>query len=386
MNQQPGSIDLPDKKLYGLDHLRALAITLVLLFHYQIFSHPKWIEAAGKFGWTGVDLFFVLSGYLIASQLFFAIAKGNQISFPEFFLKRFFRIIPAYIVVVIIYFCVPAFHEREALSPLWRFLTFTQNFGLDLSTRGTFSHSWSLCIEEQFYLLLPLILIGLVYFKKIKKGYIILIVLFVAGFIARIASWYLLVNPLHDSENYWVAWDEFIYYPTYNRLDGLLTGVSIAAIFQFRPNMKKWITDHAMLFFVAGIILLICSYFICIHEQSFIASVFGFPLISISYGLIVIAAICPSTFLYKTNSKITTNLAMLSYATYLTHKGVIHVAQQQLVKLGIPTDGTLMFILCIVIATLAALLMNKAIERPFLKLREKLLKKKQYSLQVQVKQ
>src|SRR5579871_5670315 len=101
MNQQPGSIDLPDKKLYGLDHLRALAITLVLLFHYQIFSHPKWIEAAGKFGWTGVDLFFVLSGYLIASQLFFAIAKGNQISFPEFFLKRFFRIIPAYIVVVI---------------------------------------------------------------------------------------------------------------------------------------------------------------------------------------------------------------------------------------------------------------------------------------------
>ncbi|HEX4373461.1 MAG TPA: acyltransferase, partial [Puia sp.] len=153
MEQDLGLIDhTRHKKFYGLDHLRALAITIVLLFHYQIFKHPGWIAKAGKFGWTGVDLFFVLSGYLIASQLFATMAKRKQISFPEFFIKRFFRIIPAYLVVVAVYFCVPAFREREALSPLWRFLTFTQNFHLDLRSSGTFSHSWSLCIEEQFYL------------------------------------------------------------------------------------------------------------------------------------------------------------------------------------------------------------------------------------------
>src|SRR5580704_8318116 len=162
MDQQAVLSNFPNKKLYGLDLLRALAITLVLFFHYQIFGHPHWIETFGKFGWTGVDLFFVLSGYLIASQLFVKMATGKKISFPEFFLKRFFRIIPAYLAVLTIYFCFPAFREREALSPLWRFLTFTQNFGLDLSIHGTFSHSWSLCIEEQFYLLLPLILIGLI--------------------------------------------------------------------------------------------------------------------------------------------------------------------------------------------------------------------------------
>ncbi len=377
MNQELGLINhATQKKLFGLDHLRALAITLVLLFHYQIFQHPKWIEKAGKFGWTGVDLFFVLSGYLIASQLFATMAIGKQISFREFFLKRFFRIIPAYLTIVAIYFCVPAFHEREALSPLWRFLTFTQNFGLDLKTYGTFSHSWSLCIEEQFYLLLPLILITLVYFKKSKQGYIILIILFLAGFISRLYSWYVLVSPLADTENYWVAWNEFIYYPTYNRLDGLLTGVSIAALFQFKPNVRAYIFDRAKYFLLAGLALLVCSYFVCLNEHSFVATIFGFPLVSISYGLIVIGAISPSTFLFRINSKFTTNLATLSYAIYLSHKGVMHVTQQQLMKLGIAGDGNLMFVFCIISAVLAALLMNRIIEKPFLKLREIILRKR----------
>lgn len=55
-------------KLWGLDHLRALAIILVFFFHYgRLFPHPEWTTTLGKFGWTGVDLFFVLSGYLISS-------------------------------------------------------------------------------------------------------------------------------------------------------------------------------------------------------------------------------------------------------------------------------------------------------------------------------
>src|SRR5882672_4741282 len=148
-----------NSKLLGLDHLRTLAITLVFFYHYRIFQHPEWTESAGSFGWTGVDLFFVLSGYLIAGQLFHKIAQGKGNDMGEFYFKRFFRIIPAYLVVVALYFCLPAFREREALPPLWKFLTFTQNFGLDIKHRGTFSHAWSLCIEEQFYLLLPLIML-----------------------------------------------------------------------------------------------------------------------------------------------------------------------------------------------------------------------------------
>ena len=159
-----------NNRLFGLDHLRALAIILVFVYHYgRLFPHPEWTNSISKFGWTGVDLFFVLSGYLIASQLFAKIAQERKISFKEFFLKRFFRIIPAYIVVVTTYFLFPSFREREALAPLWKYLTFTQNLGLDAVRQGTFSHAWSLCIEEQFYFFFPMILITLVYFKGIKK-------------------------------------------------------------------------------------------------------------------------------------------------------------------------------------------------------------------------
>ena len=105
------------QRLQGLDHLRALAIIFVFLFHYFILSggQPAWLPDAASFGWTGVDLFFVLSGFLIASQLFGDIKKRQQISFRDFFLKRFFRIVPAYLVTVGLYFYIPFFREKESL-------------------------------------------------------------------------------------------------------------------------------------------------------------------------------------------------------------------------------------------------------------------------------
>jgi peptidoglycan/LPS O-acetylase OafA/YrhL len=68
----------------GLDHLRALAIVSVFAFHYRLFSNQPLIHVAGEFGWSGVDLFFVLSGFLIASQLFTRYALGGQVRWAEF--------------------------------------------------------------------------------------------------------------------------------------------------------------------------------------------------------------------------------------------------------------------------------------------------------------
>src|ERR1700733_7711452 len=101
-------------KLHGLDHLRAFAITFVFFYHYgRLFPHPQWTNTISEFGWSGVDLFFVLSGYLIASQLFKKISFQQKISLKEFFTKRFFRIIPAYLIVVALYFLFPFMRERE---------------------------------------------------------------------------------------------------------------------------------------------------------------------------------------------------------------------------------------------------------------------------------
>jgi peptidoglycan/LPS O-acetylase OafA/YrhL len=80
------SFEKKQSKLYGLDHLRALAIIFVFLYHYRIpiFGHPEWIKDYAKFGWIGVDLFFVLSGFLISTQLFSQIDDDEKISFRVF--------------------------------------------------------------------------------------------------------------------------------------------------------------------------------------------------------------------------------------------------------------------------------------------------------------
>jgi len=113
-----------DKKFTGLDHLRALAISLVFLFHYSFYQHPAWMERFSGFGWCGVDLFFVLSGFLISNQLFAEWQNKHQVSLPVFYLKRAFRILPPYFFVLLIYIFVPAFHEREKLAPLWKMFTY----------------------------------------------------------------------------------------------------------------------------------------------------------------------------------------------------------------------------------------------------------------------
>jgi peptidoglycan/LPS O-acetylase OafA/YrhL len=94
--------DFDKERLHGLDHLRALAILLVMTHHYRS-GMPAWLEPVRNIGWTGVDLFFVLSGYLIGYQLLKEVKNTNTISFKRFYTKRFFRIIPAYVVVLIIY-------------------------------------------------------------------------------------------------------------------------------------------------------------------------------------------------------------------------------------------------------------------------------------------
>ncbi len=365
-----------DKKIPGLDFLRAMAILLVFLWHYQRYGSPEWLKGISKFGWTGVDLFFVLSGYLIGTQLFSTTVKGEEVSIYQFYLKRFFRIVPAYLLVLILYFSFPGFREREGISPLWKFLTFTMNFGLDYQNAGSFSHAWSLCIEEQFYLFFPLLL---VLFSKIKAGsksLLIFPLLFAAGIAARIYSWQTFVAPLYaDKENMGLvanAYSKYVYYPSYNRLDGLLVGVFIALLLAFRPAVKNKIDSKGNVFFVVSMLILAATYFLCTEPFSFYAAVFSYPLVSIAYGLLVLAALSPACFMNRLNFKIFNVLAMLSYSIYLTHKQINHVVQKLLAAYHFNETG--MFAICFVVSIMGGLVLHLLIEKPFLKLRNKLLK------------
>ena len=365
----------PPNKYYGLDNLRAFAIIMVFFFHYQRwFEHPAWMPTALNFGWTGVDLFFVLSGFLISSQLFAQIKKDGHFSMRNFYIKRFFRILPIYYFVLAIYFLFPFFSSTQLLPPLWKFLTFTQNFGADFTNQRAFGVVWSLCVEEHFYLLMPAILLLLLKTGIFKKGYLLLLVLFVAGFLIRLYCWYdVYLHQTNGVENR-MLWVQTIYYPTYNRLDGLLAGVSIAAMYNYLPAIFNRLSKYVNLLIAIGLIILTGTYFLCGNNMDFVRSIFSFPLVSIGFGCTVLSAIMPNSFLYKWKSVVLTKIAELSYALYLVHMAIILSAQTVLSDWGIAKNSSLMLVLTIILCIVVALILHHAIEKPFMKMRERFLK------------
>jgi len=376
-NVSSSAFDIGEKhKLHGLDHLRAVAITAVLCFHYQFFGHPDWERGSiSGFGWTGVDLFFVLSGFLIAGQLFESVAKGKPVSVREFFIKRFFRIIPPYMLVLALYLAIPAVREWGHLSPVWKYFTFTLNFGQDPGKYGTFSHAWSLCVEEQFYLLLPLVFWLFSFGKPGKKPFSLVGALFIAGIILRQFSWKYFAGPYLDTDSFGAKWNEFVYYPTYNRLDGLLAGVSIAGLFTFYPAVKNWVNRHCYAILVTGVLLLTAAWQISNIYASYITSTYGFPIVSLGYGLVLAAFVSPSCIFYRLKSKVTSFIATLSYAIYLSHKIVIHLVQKQLESFGLDKNSVWTMLICAVCIVAGALLIRYLIEKPALKMRNRILER-----------
>ena len=157
--------------IHELDGLRGLAILLVLTFHIYGFqnvaqylnnAHPS-LAALWKvvgFGWCGVDLFFVLSGFLITTILLNT--KGSKHYFRAFYGRRVLRIFPLYFLVVLLFFHVqgplkilPGYGPVEGEEP-W-FLAYLANWKMGIWALGPLSHFWSLCVEEQFYLVWPLV-------------------------------------------------------------------------------------------------------------------------------------------------------------------------------------------------------------------------------------
>ncbi len=157
----------------ALDGLRGLAIIMVMLLHYSPFL-PNFLRPLLRQGGSGVDLFFVLSGFLITGILHDA--KGQDHYFRNFYARRFLRIFPLYygvlsvllISLLIFRFGFPGIWAHKHLAPLlWSYQpwlwTYTANFYMAMHRNGMFMllHFWSLSIEEQFYLVWPLVVFSL---------------------------------------------------------------------------------------------------------------------------------------------------------------------------------------------------------------------------------
>jgi peptidoglycan/LPS O-acetylase OafA/YrhL len=363
---------------YGLDNLRAFAIIVVILFHYpRWFPHPEWFPNVLKFGWTGVDLFFVLSGFLISSQLFAQIKKNGSFSMKDFYIKRFFRILPVYYFVLALYFLFPVLSGDQLLPPLWKFLTFTHNIGFtNFETHRSFGVVWSLCVEEHFYLLLPVTLLLLLKTGWLKKAGVLLLILFAAGFAFRLYSWYNIYIPESNGIENRALWIQTIYYPTWCRLDGLVVGVAIAGLYNYMPALFARLSRFANVLIATGLTILTIAYFLFTNNIGFGRSIFSFSMVSIGYGSLVLAAIMPGSMLFRWRSAVLSMIARLSYSLYLIHMGVILMVQEILYAWGIAKESNWTFILSMVFCILVSLALYYSIERPFMKMRERFLQKK----------
>lgn len=369
------AIDAPgSERFYGLDLLRTMAILLVITWHIPRSLLPfHWKPST----WAGVDLFFVLSGYLISSQLLRPYTFGGQPSFAKFYVRRALRVLPAYLFVLLLYFAMPQFREQPAISSAWRFLAFTQNFGLDISSRGAFSHAWSLCVEEHFYLALPVIVYWLMKRPNFRWACTLAAAIVFCGLIVRGVLWMHYIKPLTSAndERLMIAYLEKIYYPTYSRLDGLLIGVVIAAVKLFRPIWWKQLTARGNTLLAAAIAILGCAFYICQDEMaSFAAAVVGFPLFALGFGLLVMSSLSSGSLLAKYRFRGVSAGATLAYSVYLTHKEIMHLDQQYLSRFVAGSSPWWLAIYGLSILA-AGCILYFLVERPFLKLRDRLVNK-----------
>jgi peptidoglycan/LPS O-acetylase OafA/YrhL len=358
----------------GLDTLRAAAILLVFMYHYMVFVSREptfgWLSVVG---WVGVDLFFVLSGYLIANQLFAGADKGQTLSLRAFYARRALRTWPAFWVVVAAYFLLPSVMGGKEPPPLWRFLTFTQNWQLEPGT--AFSHAWSLCIEEQFYLVLPL---AYLIATRVRLGrfaaWTFMGALIALGVGARFYFW----NRYGlESSGLIGRYHPYVYYATLCRFDEFIPGVAVAYIRHFHPQTWQRITLRGQtilaiaLFATITIVTLAHSfYYIDGYGYGFFLTVFGYSLIAMAFALLVVAALSPSSFLYRMHVPGAYHLALWSYSIYLTHKAIGHILFNAFKPLAI--SSSLLLLVISVVSVLVGALLYWIVESPFMKLRDRL--------------
>jgi len=357
-------------RLSSLDTLRALAVTIVVLHHYTLFvsSDDASFGWVGRIGWVGVDLFFALSGYLIGNQIFAALRSGAGLSLPRFYARRLLRTLPNYLAVLALYVLSAAWREDAPLLPLWRYLSFTQNLGLAPGT--AFSHSWSLAIEEQFYLVLPLLaLLAAAVRMPLRLAWSALALAVLGGMLLRAGLW----SAQVEGKEYGIYfYYKLIYYASLCRLDELIAGVGLALLRQGAPALWIRIARHGNATLAASLAVLAPTVWLLLEDRyGFAASVFGYPLLALGFGLLILAALSPSCPLHALRIPGAASLAIWSYAIYLSHRGVGALAAPLLSRLGYGPRTGLAMVLILLLSVLAGWLLYRLVETPFMRLRER---------------
>lgn len=356
--------DLSRGRIYGLDVIRAIAIVAVVIYHWPKTQSQTIFRAVSHFGFHGVDLFFVLSGYLIAGQSF-RLIKTNQFKIKHFYRNRLMRTLPNYYFILILSIILFGSDKFD-----WRYIFFLQNFG-DLFTM---THTWSLCIEEHFYFLFPLVLLFLMKTNNLSKIPLGVVAIMILEIIIRYLTWSKYRPDLAyalDVEKGYAIYFKQLFYPTYARLDGLSLGVLIAYIHNFKKELWNKLLEKANTILLGSVLLLMfLSYFIYNKTQIFNA-VIGYTTVSFCMFGLVISSLSQQSLIQKIKVPGITLISILSYSIYLTH-GFAFEASFALIKiLNFDSHGFFQNLLNSIFIILFAAILYWGVEKPILRLRDR---------------
>jgi peptidoglycan/LPS O-acetylase OafA/YrhL len=316
-------------------------------------SHLPYYGPWAKIGWMGVDLFFVLSGFLISGLLFQEYKDTGALNVKRFLIRRGLKIYPSFYLLVVfatvLYFLNHAMIPRKQLIASWFFL---QNYIHEDKVYLILSHTWTLAVEEHFYLLLPLLLtllIGL-FSRRAPFRVIPLLFFFIAS--SCLALRYFTLGP------YPYAW------MTHMRLDGLFAGVSLGYLYHFRMSLFRKFTGH----YALVLAVLFCAPALFFNQPDRVVQTFGLTFLYIGFSFLVAWSVVrtPKTFLGRAMAKGAAKIGFYSYSIYLWHTVICDAF------LFHPNLSLIKFWVYIAISIVTGIAMAHLVELPYLALRERL--------------
>ena len=360
--------DVSSHHLPGLDLLRAVAVLWTMFFHSFLVGglgeNWSWLS---RFGWMGVDLFFVLSGFLIGSQVLRPLAKGDVFSFRDFYIRRAFRILPTFFTVLMLYVLWPDFREAPSMEPWWKFAGFFVNLSIDYEHNIAFSHAWSLCVEEHFYLLFPPLALLMLWRPSARMFVISCVGIVGAGIALRTNTW-LHWEAIDPSRSWFV---EKLYYPTWNRLDGLLAGVMLAVWMTYRPESWARVAARANILLMAGLATMGLSFWLFAERTGLLGNGIGWPVLSLGLALLVFAGAQPNSWIGQRRIPGAAWLAAVSFSLYLVHKPIYGLVHRHFGE-ALAVNDLLAFASYAIASLLGAAVLYYVVERPGLRTRAKL--------------
>jgi peptidoglycan/LPS O-acetylase OafA/YrhL len=334
----------------NLDALRAIAIFLVLGRHAGYSAY--W----GKIGWAGVDLFFVLSGFLVSGLLFMGYQERRQIDISRFYIRRGLKIWPAFYALIATVLLIAlvrghAVPKRELLSEL----VFMQSY-----FKGLWSITWSLSVEEHFYLTLPLVLLLMVRRDSDRPFATMPYVFSVVAILAL--AWRFAVGWKEDGTTNYQSY----LYPTHLRIDGLMFGVLLCYYNRFQPKVFRQIASWRGGWIVIAAAFVLLS---TLPVENRNMHTWGLTVIYLGAGCLVAKGVAfegPGPI--RMMSSLLARIGVYSYSIYLWH---IFFLNNVLGRFNI-TSPTLRFWCYFAGAILFGIAAAKLIEIPVLRFRDRM--------------